>query len=244
MKSTKLLYMEGFDVENCQAQVLSCKKSDNEDHDIILDKTCFYPRGGGQDCDHGIISGSDGTEFLVHEVTLDEDGVVHHKGEFKKGSTLQGEVQCVVDSGRRSLNTRLHSAGHLIDCAVDMMNLDWTPAKAAHYPHMSFVEYVLESPVVDYEQVRDQLQQALDDIIARGGRNEIRFVNRDELHALCKHVPSNIPTNKPVRIVLYDNTYAIPCGGTHVLEIAQLKGTKINKVKKKDKNIRVSYGVA
>src|SRR4051794_23859815 len=113
--ATQLEYLENFDVVTCNAQVVATEKTDDGRIDIQLDKTCFYPRGGGQDWDIGKIQTSDeSTVFNVEEVRLDEIGVVHHIGNYVRGIfENEAEVTCSTDTGRRNVNTRLHSAGHV-----------------------------------------------------------------------------------------------------------------------------------
>src|SRR5436190_1583438 len=97
MNSTDLLHMQDFDVETCDAKVLSVAATKDERTDIVLNQTCFYARGGGQDWDKGTIQ-KDDVEFTVEEVRLDEDGVVHHIGAVTNGSFHEGDsVSCKVD---------------------------------------------------------------------------------------------------------------------------------------------------
>lgn len=132
--------MQGFDIETCKANVLSVHPADDGKADIVLDQTCFYARGGGQDWDQGEIKSSSGV-FIVEEVRLDEAGTVHHVGYFTHEPFRVGDdVACEVDHKRRSINTRLHSAAHVIDMAVADLGLDWVGTKGQHYPHLSAVE--------------------------------------------------------------------------------------------------------
>src|SRR5690349_15737021 len=101
MTMTELLYMQDFDVESCEASVLSVSQTEDGRTDIMLDQTCFYARGGGQDWDNGTIS-KDGAAFSVNEVRLDEEGNVHHFGTVTSGSFAAGDhVNCQVDHERR-----------------------------------------------------------------------------------------------------------------------------------------------
>ena len=58
---------------------------------VELSESYFYPSGGGQPADTGIIF-SENAEFKVIDVRLNVDGLVHHYGEFKKGSFQNGDV--------------------------------------------------------------------------------------------------------------------------------------------------------
>lgn len=236
--ATKLLYMEDFDVLDCQATIQELKITDDERTAIILDQTCFYPRGGGQDWDTGIIKSKDGiSKFEVVEVRLDEQGELWHIG---AGSNLKvgDEIVCKVDESRRTINTCLHSAGHVIDMAVSAVFPDWLPVRGAHYPHMSFVEYSGEA----VENAATDIQSQINKILQADITNTLRFVDPAELKKLCRHVPANLPTNKPTRVVLYGD-FGVPCGGTHVARLSDIGKIEVIKVKTKKGLTKVSYSV-
>jgi len=240
--ATELLYMNDFDVLSCSAEVTSVEQTE-DGTDVVLDQTCLYARGGGQDSDTGKIS-ANGQVFKVSKVRLDEDGVVHHYGQFEAEAFSAGEqLECVVDADRRTLNTRLHSAGHLIDMAVSKFAPDWLAAKAAHFPEQSFVDYQGEYNPENREETIASLNQALQAIIAAGGQNEIRFMEVSEMSSICRNVPANIPTNKPARVVVYPNEFGIPCGGTHVKSIESIGSVEVTKIKNKGGLIHISYKI-
>lgn len=238
--ATELLYLNDFDVLTASARVLVADPVDDGRVSLVLDRTCFYPRGGGQDWDEGIIRASTG-EFAVTEVRLDGDGVVHHIG---TGTLNAGdEVALHVDGARRTANTRLHSAGHVVDLAVERLGLGWVPGKGAHYPHMSFVEYAATVAPEEAETISAGIQQTANQVIAAGSRNEIRFMPVSEMGAYCRNVPDNIPTNKPARIVLYGPDFGVPCGGTHVADVQDIGAVSITRIKSKKGITKVSYAV-
>lgn len=240
---TELLYMQDFDVESCEAKVLAVNPTEAGRTDLILDQTCFYARGGGQDWDKGIISKPGGT-LTVEEVRLDEDGQVHHVGSLTNGSFQEGDkVACEVDHERRAINMRLHSAAHVIDMAVDQLGLDWVGTKGQHYPHLSAVEYSGTWESDNAESLRTEIEALANELIQKGSHNTIRFMPVDEMHTICRHVPENIPKNKPGRVVIYGEDFGIPCGGTHVRDIKQVCKVRVPKMKEKKGVIRVSYTV-
>ena len=240
---TELLYIKDFDVETCTAKVIAVSNTEDGRTDIVLDQTCFYPRGGGQDWDMGKISKADG-EFTVEEVRLDEEGTVHHIGELTKGEFSTGnEIEGKVDSERRSVNTRLHSGGHVIDMAIDSLGLDWIATKGQHYPHLSAVEYTGTWEPEKTDELRSAIEQKANEIIQKGTENKLVFMPVEEMHTVCRHVPDNIPKNKPGRVVIYGDDFGIPCGGTHVKNLSQIGTIKVPKLKEKKGIIRVSYEV-
>ncbi len=242
--ATELLYLNDFDVVSADARIVAVVSLEDGRTDIVLDQTSFYPRGGGQDWDTGRTTNVE-TEFEVAEVRLDTEGVVHHIGTYAKGQYAAGDdVKCVVDVERRQANTRLHSAGHLIDMAMTTVEPEWVAGKGAHYPHMSFVEYQVPAGAVADEPMAQILQIKLDQLLASSYQNRLLFVSKDDMAAYCRHVPDNIPTNKPSRIVLYADDFGIPCGGTHVRQVADIGQVTITKLKIKKGVAKVSYAVA
>lgn len=241
---TELLYMQSFEVEACDAKVIKLTKTEDDQRvDMILDKTCFYARGGGQDWDTGNISKTSAA-FEVEEVHLNPEGQVHHIGHVTEGQFNIGDnVDCRVDHDRRHVNTRLHSAGHVIDMAIDSLGLDWIATKGQHYPNLSAVEYAGTWVSERADELRVQIEDRTNYFIDRGGENKIKFMPVDEMYEVCRHVPENIPKNKPGRVVIYGDNFGIPCGGTHVTNLEQIGATRIPKVKEKKGVIRVSYTV-
>lgn len=240
---TKLLYLEDFDVETCRANVQDVKEAEDGRTDVVLDATCFYPRGGGQDWDAGEIFAGDAV-FLVGEVRLDETGTVHHIGVYKNGSFVKGDsAGCAVDTERRAINTRLHSGGHVIDMAVDSLGLDWVAIKGQHYPGLSAIEYSGTWQPEKAEELRAAIEQRTNELVRKSTENKLRFMPASEMHTVCRHVPASMPANKPARVVMYGENFGIPCGGTHVKNVSHVGVVKVPKLKEKKGAIRVSYEV-
>lgn len=237
---TKLIYLEDFNITDCMATVVNFDEHEGKQV-VVLDQTCFYPKGGGQDFDQGAIT-SDSADFTVEAVFF-IDGEVKHIGEFLNGKLELGDsVECKVDEGRRAINTRIHSAGHTLDMAVRQLGWDWKPGKGAHYPHMSFVEYSGQYNPEERDELIKRLQVKIDELLSAGSNNTIEFMTPEEMKLAGAVVPDNLPKGKPSRAVLYDR-FIVPCGGTHVKNIKDIGSIKVTKIKMKDGNIRVSYSV-
>ena len=100
----KLFYNDVYKSE-FNARVLSCNKNGDR-YDVILDKTLFYPEGGGQPADNGTINGI--KVFDVHE---DGDDIVHYISEpVEEGAEIKG----VVDMERRVRLMQQHSGEHIV----------------------------------------------------------------------------------------------------------------------------------
>jgi Ser-tRNA(Ala) deacylase AlaX len=69
----------------------------------------------------------------------------------------------IIDQEVRKKNARLHSAGHLLDVAVNRLKLDWRPGKGYHFQDSPYVEYI--GVCEDNQKVKEQLQKEIDDLL-------------------------------------------------------------------------------
>ena len=99
---TQRLYRENQYITEFEAKVLSCENK-NGRYEIILDKTAFYPEGGGQPGDRGFI----GSSQVTDTVERGED-IIHICGEAAEGS-----VKCTIDWDYRFLNMQQHTGEHI-----------------------------------------------------------------------------------------------------------------------------------
>lgn len=223
---TKLIYMEHMQQFACVARVLSIQ-ADNGLLSIILDQTVFYPQGGGQPYDVGSIS-SRGALFQVKEVRY-VNGVVYHIGTFEIDSFGVGDtVTCEIDINRRKINTRLHSIGHLIDIAIQELNLNWEPAKGYHFPEGAYIEYRGNTDGKDLVELVKEIETKSNNIVSRKIDTRIEFSK------------NNTQDGKPLRTVYYGD-FGVPCGGTHVKNLEDIVSVTIRKIKQDKDKIRVSY---
>ena len=241
MNQTKLVYMEDMQLLEAEAYVESVEQKDDKTI-VYLDKTIFYPQGGGQPYDTGTMTAGN-IVFTVEEVRYSE-GAVQHIGHFSGGRFMNDEtVICKVDAGRRALHTRLHSGGHVLDMAVNELGYTWKPGKAYHFPDGPYVEYQADLNGEASEEIIEKLNAKMAEILSRGITTEIKFVTREEMAKLCRHIPENLPKDKPSRVVLYGD-FGVPCGGTHVKELSDIGHLEIRKIKDKAGTLRVSYEIS
>lgn len=232
---TKLKYLEDSDLFKSKAVFLGTKENE-KGKAIVLDETIFYPQGGGQPADTGKIY-SDNAFFDVTGTRLDEDGTVWHFGEFTKGEFKPGEeVILEIDQVKRALNTKLHSAGHLIDCAVTQLNLkSLKPTKGFHFPEGPYVEYegIIDNP----DELVPAIQKNLDELLTQNIPVEIEELSVDE----AKSRGIWAPAGKSARIVSFKGFPSCGCGGTHVKSSLELGKIFIKKISSKKGRTRVSY---
>lgn len=257
---TKLLYLEDFTRLECDAIVVRriqenglfalTKRSLSKCKEyLLLDQTVFYPQGGGQPYDTGVIESPAG-KFIVEEVRL-IDGIVRHIGYFEGDAATRHatwkprfQVACRVDAERRMLHSRIHSAGHLVDFAVAELMLPWMPGKGYHFPQGPYVEYEGMLGDADKEKLKADIGRIATDTIRNGKDVSVRFMPKEEMLSVCRFVPENIPADKPGRMVVFGGDFGVPCGGTHVRNLSEIRGLTIRKIKQEGQNIRVGYDVA
>lgn len=241
MEPTKLIYMENFSMLDCDATVVEAGKKDAKDY-IILDKTILYAQGGGQPYDTGIIQSETG-KFIVQEVRY-VDGVVLHFGALESGNILVGQtISCTVDAERRRLHSRLHSGGHAVDWAVLQLELPWIPGKGYHFPDGPYVEYAGSLVGLDKEELKAKIEKLCAEFVAQNRSCELRFMEKEKMHEVCRHVPEHLPEGKPARVVMFGD-FGVPCGGTHISYTSELGKVTIRKIKADGPNIRVGYDVS
>ena len=208
---------------------------------LVLDRTIFYPQGGGQPADIGFIVG-DSFRYAVQAVTF-ADGIVYHAGNTIEGEPPIGAaVMLEVDPGLRKANSRLHSGGHLLLNAVKNTGIRLLATKGYHFPdgpHVVFTGSVAED---EHAAVQTRLQDEVNRLIAEDITVSWAFVPSDQLAAVCDNVPSNIPLDKPTRVITIGNV-SQPCGGTHVKSLSQLAGMQVDKIRSKKGEVRISYSL-
>lgn len=240
IQQTKLVYLENFTLLQDTAKVLDVIQA-NGHCIVVLDQTIFYPQGGGQPYDQGTIENKMG-KFIVEEVRF-IDGLLKHIGDFSHGNFNIGDkVDCNVNPERRTLNSRLHSAGHVVDLAVTTLKLNWIPGKGYHFPNGPYVEYTGSLKGLDKDQLKRDIEILCNKFIQEATPTKIIFMNKDEMQKICHQVPNQLPVGKPSRVVMYGD-YGVPCGGTHVSNLQDIKHMTIRKIKQEGPNIRVGYDI-
>ncbi|KAF3456210.1 hypothetical protein FNV43_RR00860 [Rhamnella rubrinervis] len=250
---TKLDYFEDMWKLQSKATILSYFKGDDGRHALILDRTVFYPQGGGQPADTGLITIVDSDfKFVVQDVRS-MDGVVFHYGliensgeelesEFGKGK----EVFLHVDESRRKLNARLHSAGHLLDTCMQNVGLgDLVPTKGHHFPDGPFVEYKGKVETKEIETKKKELELEAKALISKGGKVFAAILPYEEASDMCGGcLPDYIPKGSTPRIVKLGETPGCPCGGTHVSDISEITSITVSQIRTKKGLTKVFYNLS
>ncbi|MBD2811370.1 alanyl-tRNA editing protein [Xenorhabdus sp. Vera] len=208
---TERLYLSS-NILSGNAEIIDCIPRDDGRYSVRLNSTIFHPQGGGQPSDIGWIN-----EVTVVHVTIEENEIIH----ITTAPVTLGNAFVRVDSKRRQLNSRLHSAGHLIGHIVELDM--WHPIKAHHWPG--------ESKVVFKAGVDSQ------------------SISAEDIQTKCKNcITQDLPCKMTqrddgLREIGFGHFKPYLCGGTHVISLKQLGDIKIQEVKMKKGNLAVYYDV-
>nr|GLL41327.1 uncharacterized protein LOC109178995 isoform X1 [Ipomoea trifida] len=248
---TKLEYYDNMSKLHSTATLLSSFRGEDGRDVIIVDSSIFHPQGGGQPADTGFISSSN-LKFVVQDVRS-KDQIVFHYGFFENSgdgvSNLKlekgAEVSLSVDEQRRMLNTRLHSAGHLLDVCI--ANIGWghlKPGKAYHFPDGPFVEYQGTVPQNELQIKQKELEAEANNLISKGEKVSVSTFPYEEARLLCGgSIPDYIPKGSTPRIVKFGENPGCPCGGTHVFDVSEIKSLKVSQIRTKKGMTKVFYNL-
>jgi len=185
---------------------------------VVLDRTYFYPVGGGQPADRGVLRLPDGSELPIVDVSKSGESVLHRIGRHRGAATpsVGQEVEGVLDWDRRYRHMRLHTTQHLLSARLFSRNGRRT-ARARLEGSSGTLD--LEPPALEGA---DELAAIGTDLRGQLDRNlpvRIRHVPRTEYDqepgARSGLVPLP-PHVDPVRVVEIEAADRCPCGGTHL----------------------------
>jgi len=231
---TKLLYYEDQYAFTCESKVLKSGKGY-----VVLDQTCFYPRGGGQEADRGfLVSGNSKVEVL--DVVKIGDVVVHIiAGEVPEGAI----VRCEVDVERRLGLMRHHTATHiLLEAVRRVLGEHVWQAGAQKWPDRAHLD-VTHYKYPDTQQLK-AIEESANDLVLKNLQVKVSFVEREraEREYGFEIYQGGVVPGRHVRIVNIEGWNAQACGGTHVArtgEVGLIKITKVDRIQ--DGVLRFEY---
>ncbi len=243
---TLKLYLDDPYLKQCTARVLGILREKGSRYYIILDRTIFHPKGGGQPSDVGTIRIGDNV-FDVKKV-LDVDDVIIHYVKARSSSftynELTGDIaHCTINWSYRYEIMKLHTAGHILDYAVQKVyggivnTLD-----AFHGPPEAYVGYEAKPPD---KFVIKRIEEIANEIVREGRNVSYKYVTRDELHKVIFNAPniSRLPMSSIYRVVIIDGVNGIPCTGTHVRNTKEVGNIKITRMEELNDAFRLYYTV-
>ena len=227
---TEQLFRDDSYLKACEATVTA-----SGDGAIELDRTVFYPAGGGQPGDSGTVSWEGGSARIV-DTRYGEGGAIRHLVE--EGAELPATGQAVtaeIDWDRRYRHMRMHTALHLLGSV-----LKYGVTGGNISADKSRLDFDMED-TVDKEQVTSDLQA----LVAADHAVSCRWITDEELDAqpeLVRTMSVQPPRGVgKVRLLEIEGIDLQPCGGTHLKSTGEVGKVRVGKVEKKGRhNRRVS----
>ena len=232
MTATTLLFRDDAYATSCQAKVVGVTPEGG----IILDRTVFYARGGGQPGDVGAILRENGDRIEVTDTIYgsDKSQVVHLVGPGAASGFVEGEaVVPQLDWARRFRRMRVHTALHLLSVV-----LPYPVTGGAIGEGDGRLDFDIPDGGLDKADITDKLNA----LIARDAPVTERWITDEELDAnpgLVKTMSVKPPRGSGrVRLVEIDGIDLQPCGGTHVRRTGEIGAVAITDIEKKGKRNR------
>lgn len=209
---------------------------------VVLNRTAFYPEGGGQSTDHGTLS--DGSRTVnVLEVRKIE-GEIRHKLDgppFETGVNLHGEI----DWERRYENMRFHTCQHVLSRYLQLhYNVETKGNNIT--PGRSRADY---TPLESFDDdMKRKVEAGVNEILDKNLEVEIKFMPRVEAISFLKErdyqtrylemVPESV---EEFRVLIIGDYDVASCAGTHVKNTSEIGHIQIGKSKNVGAGVRRIY---
>ena len=202
---------------------------------LRLDRTVFYPMGGGQPGDCGSLTLPDGSRLGVVDAVKGDshEDVVHVLEDGATPPAPGTKVTAEIDWDRRHRHMRMHTCLHLL-CAV--VTGDVTGGQ------IGADKGRLDFNLPDTQLDKDAITAALNRLIAEDHPVQPRWISEDELAAQPELVRtmSVKPPSGGGRVRLLDiaGVDLQPCGGTHVRQTGEIGRVRVGKIENKGRQNR------
>ncbi len=224
---TEELFREDGYLKSCEAKVTAVDSGF-----VILDKTVFYPLGGGQPGDTGEMIFADSTKVLIVDTLKSDQGIQHVLEEDAKLPAVGETVKVEINWERRHRLMRMHSCMHLL-CSIVPFGVTGGSIRE----DSARLDFDAEQPM-DKEAINAELNR----LIKEDHPMKMSWISEQELDAqpeLVRTMSVQPPRgNGSIRLINFEGVDLQPCGGTHVKSTAEIGAVKIRKIEKKGKHNR------
>jgi misacylated tRNA(Ala) deacylase len=202
---------------------------------VELDQTIFYPLGGGQPGDTGVLVAPDGTSHKVIDTRKSESpGQIRHQLDSDThGLEIGDTVQTTIDWERRFKHMRMHTSMHLLGSLIPV------PVTGGSVgAEKSRLDFDLGEHQIDKEDLTVRLRELVAGAHALefGTITEAELDERPELvRTMSVQPPRGAGDIRTVRIADVDYQ---PCGGTHVNNTSEIGNVRVSKIENKGRRNR------
>ena len=203
-----------------------------DDGVVTLDRTIFYPMGGGQPGDVGVLVRPNGERIAIadtHKGAL-PDTVLHVAAPDAPSIAIGESVTLELDWQRRYALMRLHTALHVMSCVVV------APVTGGNISaDKGRLDFDIDMALLDAHKIED----GTNELIARSVATETVWITDEDLDArpeLVKTMSVKPPRGAGrVRLLSIPGIDLQPCGGTHVANIAEIGGIQVTRIRNEGK---------
>lgn len=221
--ATELLFREDAYLKTATARVVAA-----QDGYLELDRTIFYPLGGGQPGDTGWLLRANGERIAIVDTRKgDTHDVVRHLLAAGADLPQPGETLTLeLDWPRRYALMRLHTALHVMSCVVI------APVTGGNIaPDKARLDFDIDMTLLDAAKI----ESGTNELVARGVDTETVWITDAELDAqpeLVKTMSVQPPRGAGrIRLLRIPGIDLQPCGGTHVKNIAEIGGIRVTRIR-------------
>ncbi|MBL8569787.1 MAG: alanyl-tRNA editing protein [Phreatobacter sp.] len=238
--ATEFLFRDDAYLTECDATVTAVTEKDGA-IGVALDRTVFYPTGGGQPGDVGSLSFGGQTVAVATAVYGEtKQDIVHVLAPGSAAPAVGATARAIIDWPVRHRRMRMHTGLHLLSVVLPF------PVTGGS---VGTDEGRLDFDIPESGLDRDDITAKLNDLIDRDAEVTERWITDAELEAnpgLVKTMSVKPPMGSGrVRLVSIEGLDLQPCGGTHVkrtAEIGRLVVSAIEKKGKQNRRVRVVFG--
>jgi misacylated tRNA(Ala) deacylase len=231
---TEWLFQQDAYLRRCAACVIEASPDG-----VVLDRTVFYPLGGGQPGDTGVLEATDGRRWQVVDTRKGEAGRILHRLADGPAPPMPGErVDAVVEWERRHRHMRMHTGLHLLG---SVLRFGVTGGQVAS--DRSRLDFDTQEEI-DATRVNE----ALAALVEADRPVSCRWITDEELDAqpdLVRTLSVQPPRGAGrIRLLDIDGVDLQPCGGTHVRstgEVGRLVVTRVENKGRRNKRVYVAF---
>ncbi|MBS4192588.1 alanyl-tRNA editing protein [Bacillus sp. FJAT-49705] len=224
---SKLFYKDSY-IKSFTADLLKQEKDDQGRWYVVLDKTAFYPTGGGQPYDNGTLN--DVKVIDVEEI----DGEIRHYVETNLSDStdvIAGEI----DWDRRFDHMQQHAGQHILTAAfVELFGME----TISFHLGKEFLTIDLNCEELTEEQAWEA-EKLANQIILENRPIETKWVTEDEISSY--RLRKQLAVSENIRLVIIPSFDYNGCGGTHPKSTAEVGSIKILDWERQKKKIRIQF---
>lgn len=227
---TQTYYYQDAMMNSFNTSIINTGTEEDGRHYVVLSNTAFYPTGGGQPHDTGVING-----VAVNDVEKINGEIRHYVADLTSFEGVTGTVAAEIDWTRRFDHMQQHTGQHILTAAF-VEHFDF--ATVSFHLGTGYVAIDLNTTSVSAAQLALAEKRA-NDIILENRPIETKWVTAEE--AAGYPLRKALKVDGPIRLVIIPDFDYNGCGGTHPTSTGQVQAIKIMETEKMKQNIRVHF---